>query len=423
MQGTYSDREQMLRRSIRDIIALSALPALWKSQTPADLAQNLVDAVCSALDGDCSCIRFKTRGGGVIFVASTAAQKETLTAAMLADRLAAFLEKSERWVGEAPNPVGPGQARIAVVPLESGRLGALVVTSTRPGFPDETGHLLLGLAGTQVSLLLDRAEAIQAISENEQRLRLLIEQSPLAILTFSPDGRAIGANPAWARLWETVPEAVAGYNLLLDAQLEAKGVMPLVQEAFEGRSVHIPRLYYDAAQGGTGARARWIDTHIYPIKDSAGSVLEIVMMLEDVTDGVRLEQQLADMNEELEVRVHERTAELEAANREMETFTYTVAHDLRSPLRAIVATSMILKEDFIEALPMDARPELESQARAAKRLGILIDELLKLSRLGREPLNRANVDISKMCSDVVAELRGSGHGTVCTFEIEPQMTA
>jgi two-component system, sensor histidine kinase and response regulator len=107
---------------------------------------------------------------------------------------------------------------------------------------------------------------------------------------------------------------------------------------------------------------------------------------------------------ELEGRVAERTAELVAANRELESFCYSVSHDLRAPLRAIMATSMILLEDTKERLTEDERDNLIRQSAAAKRLGQLIDDLLHLSRLGRKSMTRSQVDVSRLAESVGAEL-------------------
>jgi PAS domain S-box-containing protein len=132
-------------------------------------------------------------------------------------------------------------------------------------------------------------------------------------------------------------------------------------------------------------------------------------------ENARLYSRVRSMNQELERRVKDRTAELEAANREMEGFTYSVSHDLRAPLRAIVATSRILLDDFGSGLPPQATVELERQARAAKKLGILIDDLLRLSRLGRQEMAKTDVDLSEMAAEIAADM--------CRrWELEPQIT-
>jgi signal transduction histidine kinase len=130
-------------------------------------------------------------------------------------------------------------------------------------------------------------------------------------------------------------------------------------------------------------------------------------------------RQYRDLSAELEQRVQERTEELRAANREMEGFTYTVSHDLRAPLRAIASTSMILKEDFGELLPFEAQDHLARQAAASTRLGILIDDLLRLSRISRTQMRRQVIDISAMVHEIVAELKERDGAEKVTFAIQP----
>lgn len=126
------------------------------------------------------------------------------------------------------------------------------------------------------------------------------------------------------------------------------------------------------------------------------------------------------LSAELEKRVEERTAQLVAANKEMEGFTYSVSHDLRGPLRAISSTSMELKEDFGELLPKEAHKLLERQAKASAKLARLIDDLLRLSRLSRQDLTRVRVDLSALVSEVISEIRGRP-GSNAEFQIQPDV--
>lgn len=137
---------------------------------------------------------------------------------------------------------------------------------------------------------------------------------------------------------------------------------------------------------------------------------------------VRADRELKQLNAELEIRVAQRTAELQAANREMEGFTYTVSHDLRGPLRAIMSSSMILIEDFGGELSPEAQHLLERQAGAAKRLGQLIDDVLKLSRLGRADLRKSKVDLTALANEVISEQKLTEGRTLDVY-VEPGLMA
>lgn len=138
---------------------------------------------------------------------------------------------------------------------------------------------------------------------------------------------------------------------------------------------------------------------------------------------VRADRDLRDLNAELERRVEERTAALVDANREMEGFTYTVSHDLRAPLRAIMATSMILLEEAGEKLAAEERALLSRQAHNAKHLGVLIDDLLKLSRLSRQEMRWAPFDLSELAQTVATELKSDERSEHVAIEIQEGMQA
>lgn len=139
-------------------------------------------------------------------------------------------------------------------------------------------------------------------------------------------------------------------------------------------------------------------------------------------DNARLYSELRKLNSDLERRVTDRTADLEVANREMEGFTYTVSHDLRSPLRAIVSTSSIIMEDYGHNLEDGAKEMLKRQKDAATRMGLLIDDLLTLSRLGRQELNKTHVDMTQLAK-ISAESLKQDYPKEFSVTVEPNMRA
>jgi signal transduction histidine kinase len=124
------------------------------------------------------------------------------------------------------------------------------------------------------------------------------------------------------------------------------------------------------------------------------------------------------LNVELEARVQERTQELQAANEELEAFCYSVSHDLRAPLRAIMSTSRILMDESAN-LSDDDLEMLERQASAAKRMSVLIDDLLNLSRLGRRAMERGEFDFSALAREVADEVIGRDWAAAPKVEIQP----
>jgi signal transduction histidine kinase len=137
----------------------------------------------------------------------------------------------------------------------------------------------------------------------------------------------------------------------------------------------------------------------------------------------RRQYEVRSLHEGLERRVAERTADLERLHEEAEGFNYSMSHDLRAPLRAIVSTSRIVLEETGDLLSPRHREMLVRQERSANKLAELIDELLALSRLSRTEVVRAEIDVTRLAQDVADELVRAGMSGGCAFEIQPEMTA
>jgi signal transduction histidine kinase len=131
----------------------------------------------------------------------------------------------------------------------------------------------------------------------------------------------------------------------------------------------------------------------------------------EVVERSRAEQEILRLNAELEDRVRDRTAQLEAANHELEAFSFSVSHDLRAPLRHIDGYAHMLKEDAAGQLDDNMRRYLDTIGESARRMGVLIDDLLAFSRLGRNPLTRVTVDMNALADRALREAGGSQPGT------------
>lgn len=141
-----------------------------------------------------------------------------------------------------------------------------------------------------------------------------------------------------------------------------------------------------------------------PIRNFDGTIIGGISMFWDITERKQTEQKIRDLNQQLEQRVQERTAQLEATNRELEAFSYSVSHDLRAPLRVIDGFSKALLMFYQDQLDDRAKHYLNRIRANSLRMGELIDDLLSLSRLTRSQIQRTEVNLSAIASEIMAEL-------------------
>ncbi len=145
----------------------------------------------------------------------------------------------------------------------------------------------------------------------------------------------------------------------------------------------------------------WILINGKLIGDNKSAPLKMLGTIIDITNRKKVEEEVRGLNNELEERVKMRTRELHAANKELESFSYSVSHDLRAPLRAINGYSQILLEDYENKLDEEGKKLLGRVAFNANKMGHLIDDLLDFSRLGKKALNKAEIDLDKMVKDII----------------------
>jgi PAS domain S-box-containing protein len=132
-----------------------------------------------------------------------------------------------------------------------------------------------------------RRRARTALRASETRFRLMVEQSPLGIQIFSPDGSTLRVNRAWEELWGVTLDQIPGYNVLRDHQLVDNGAMPYIRKAFAGEATPVPPVRYEPGAtipGVSDVAHRWVQAYIYPVKDADGAIQEVVLVHEDITE-------------------------------------------------------------------------------------------------------------------------------------------
>jgi signal transduction histidine kinase len=168
-----------------------------------------------------------------------------------------------------------------------------------------------------------------------------------------------------------------------------------------------------------GGGELWILAQVAEECDSAGRLLGYVGTLTDITARKTADDVTRRLADELELRVAERAAELEATVRELDSFSYTVSHDLRAPLRSINGFSQLILDESGEQLPPQARGYLERVVVASRRMSEMIEGLLDLARVARTPLRGEWVDVSALAESLFEELRAEEPARVVEVLVRP----
>jgi PAS domain S-box-containing protein len=168
---------------------------------------------------------------------------------------------------------------------------------------------------------------------------------------------------------------------------------------------------------------RWVAECCELHCDDGGKKSRMIGTIQDITERKAAEEAIRNLNNELDRRVSERTSQLAAAKKEIESFSYSVSHDLRAPLRHINSYSAMLVEDYGDALEPEARDYLERICTASNRMGNLIDDLLTLTRVSRTNMKRQRFNISILAEDVADMLREAEPASPADIVIQKDLCA
>ena len=332
---------------------------------------------------------------------------------------AAMLESISAWVDEG-KPMPAGECRL------SRKDGSLVeIFASLVMVPDLHGEPEIFCIDVDLTEL-HRVE--DALRDSEERFRSVVAALLEGVMLFDSQGRLLMCNEAAERMLAVPAEAMRGEALVgagwsWDATREDGSTFPV-----DDMPLVVALRTGEFRQGVVmgieppGRRRIWIEISTRPISvgGHAGAVL---VSFADVSKRHAAEQEVRSMNLVLERRVAARTAELESANRELESFSYSISHDLRTPLRAIDGYSAVVLDEEGERIAPESRELLGRIRAAAARMARMIDDLLKLAYIGRATVDRKDVDLSQIARELAVELSRKDPERRCEWVVEPQAIA
>lgn len=271
----------------------------------------------------------------------------------------------------------------------------------------------------EVALLQAKAAAENSLQNERNLMAAIVESSEDAIIGNTLDGIVTSWNPAAERMFGYPATEILNrsVHVLIPAEniAEEAAIFDRVRRGESVKQLEAVRLRRDGQHID-------VSVTVSPIRDGEGHIVGASKIARDITARKQAEARIHELNAELEQKVVERTAELRAANAELDAFAYAVSHDLRTPLRAMGAFSKILVDDYGGRLEADARDCLGHITTASANMGRLIDGLLVLSRATRGDIQRTPVDISAMAQHIREELERGDPGRAVHWEIEPDLT-
>ncbi len=242
----------------------------------------------------------------------------------------------------------------------------------------------------------------QKLKESEERFRRIAENAQDLIYRYElvPQPRFTYVNPAATTITGYTPQ-----DHYANPDLGFKIVHPddrhILQELLEKKHFNEPVVLRWVKKDGTLV---WTEQCNVPVYNEKGELVAIEGVARDITLRKQYEEEILKINAELEKKVQERTAQLQEINKELESFAYTVSHDLRAPLTAIAGFVTLLKQELSGNIDTNSESYITAITDSVKKMNKLIEDLLSFSRMSRSSMNYTRVDFAKMIEAIIQEI-------------------
>lgn len=276
-----------------------------------------------------------------------------------------------------------------------------------------------GFNGAMIDIT-ERKRIDQELIESRKKYQAFVEKINDVIFAIDSSGMILYISPSVNKITKRRQEEYIGKNMLKFIFNEDREItINRFQLITGGNGVVMPLEYRMIDNDGS---LIWVRSSVNVERSENNAIASITGVISDITARRKAEEEITKLNEDLEQRVLERTAELSAANQELENFAYSASHDLRSPLRGIDGWSLALLEDYAGRLDEKGRGYLDTVRSEAQRMGRLIDAMLQMLGLFQCEMNREKVDLTGLALSVEKELRLEQPGRDAEFIIQPEMT-
>lgn len=282
-------------------------------------------------------------------------------------------------------------------------------------FYDEKGKPIR-MAGTSqdVTEIKKREEAI--LLERKQ-LQEIISKAPVAAAMLDTNMKYITASEQWYEVYQ-IPDQrnIIGlhHTEIFSKPTSIPKWLDYQDEVMNGTEMSDHRYKFELNDG----KVQWLSWKLLPYYDNPEEIGGAIIYTSDITAEVEYRQKIEHLNEELERKVKLRTQELKQVNEELESFSYSISHDLRAPLRSINGFADVLKEEFGDQLEDEGLRLLGIIKDSGIKMGTLIDDILTFSRLGRKELKTGKVELGMLCEQIIKE----AENTFPEQKIEIKMT-
>lgn len=267
-----------------------------------------------------------------------------------------------------------------------------------------------------IQMALERHEVEKALAESRQLLQQALDAAHMGTVEIDCASGQVSLSQSSASLLGQATDRALTLDEFLSSVSEAD--RPAIAMQLAGSTVPLNNFSEEFRLGQDDGEDRWIKIDASPLPGHRLSGI-----VQNITQRKTAEIQMGQLNDRLEQQVGERTSELKQSLNELETFTYSAAHDLRAPIRAIAGLSTVMIEDYADGLGAPGIKLLKTMGSSAVRMGDLIDALLEMSRLSRSAMNLTEIDISQMASELAESLMASEPQRRAEISVAPGMHA